>query len=170
MTIWVAHSVFLLSLQVHPSSSSIDMYNIGYISSHIWMWELGHKEDRALENWCFWTVKLEKTLESSLDSKIKPVNPKGNQLWMFTGRTDAETPILWPRDAKSWLIEKEPDAGNTEGRRRRWQQRMRWSDDHWLNGHEFKQILGDSEGQRSLVCCCPWGLRVVTDLVTEQYT
>ena len=78
------------------------------------MWELDHKEGRALKNWCLQTVVLEKTLKSSLDCKeIKPVNPKGNQPWRFTGRTDteAETPILWPPDAKSWFIAKDPDAG-----------------------------------------------------------
>ena len=75
--------------------------------SHVWMWELDHKESWALKNWCFWTVVLEKTLESPLESKeIQPVNPKGNQSWIFIGRTDAEaeTPILWPPDTKSWLI------------------------------------------------------------------
>ena len=89
-------------------------------------------ESWTLKNWCFWTVVLERTLESPSDFKeIKPVNPKGNQSWIFTGRTDAEaeTPILWPPDAKKWLIEKDPDAvGKTEGRRRRGQQRMRWLD------------------------------------------
>ena len=84
----------------------------GFPSSHVRMWELDHKESWALKNWCFWTVVL-KTLESPLDCKIKPVHPKGNQSWMFTGMTDAEaeTPILWPPDEKSWLIGKDPDAG-----------------------------------------------------------
>ena len=94
------------------------------------MWKLDHKEDWALKNWCFWTVVLEKTLESPLDSKeIKTVNPKGNQPWIFTGRTDAEaeTPIFWPSDAKSKLIGKDSDAGNDCGKRRG-QQRMRWLD------------------------------------------
>ena len=83
-------------------------------SSHVWMWELDYKESWALENWCFWTVVLEKTLESPFDCKeIKPVNPKGNQSWIFIGRTDAKagTPILWPPDVKNWLIGKDPDAG-----------------------------------------------------------
>ena len=86
----------------------------GFSSSHVWMWELSFKESWALKNWCFWTVVLEKTLESPLDSKeIQPVHPNGNQSWMFFGRTDAEaeTPILWPPDAKNWLIWKDPDAG-----------------------------------------------------------
>ena len=77
----------------------------GFSSSHVWMWELDHKESWALKNWCFWTVVLKKTLESPLDSKeIEPLNPKGTQPWIFIGRTDAEAPILWPPDAKSWLI------------------------------------------------------------------
>ena len=109
-----------------PSSQSYD-----FSSSHVWMWELDYKKSWALKNWCFWTVMLEKTLESSLDyKKIKPVNPKGNQFWIFIGRTDVESeiPILWPSDAKNWLIWKDPDAVKDWGRRRRGQQRMRWLD------------------------------------------
>ena len=86
----------------------------GFSSSHVWMWELDCEESWALKNWCFWTVVLEKTLESPLDCKeIQPVHPKGNQSWIFTGRKDAkpETPIIWPPDAKIWLIWKDPDAG-----------------------------------------------------------
>ena len=77
------------------------------------MWELDYKESWALKNWCFWTVVLEKTLESPLDCKIQPVHPKGNQFWIFIGKTDAEaeTPILWPPDTNNWLIWKDPDAG-----------------------------------------------------------
>ena len=92
-----------------PSSQSY-----GFSSSHIWMWELDYKENWAPKNWCFWTVMLEKTLESPLDCKeIQPVHPKGNQSWIFIGGTDveAETPILWPLDAKNWLIWKDPNAG-----------------------------------------------------------
>ena len=92
-----------------PSSQSY-----GFSSGHVWMWELDYKESWAPKNWCFWTMVLKKTLESPLDSKeIHPVHPKGNQSWMFIGRTDAEaeTPILWPPDAKNWLIWKDPDAG-----------------------------------------------------------
>ena len=86
---------------------------IVFYSSYIQMWELDHKESWVLKNWCFWTVVLEKTPESPLNCKIKPVNPKGNQSWIFIGRTDAEaeTPILWPLDTKNWLIGKDPDAG-----------------------------------------------------------
>ena len=93
------------------------------------MYEFDHKESWALKNSCFWTVALEKTLESHLDcTEIKPVNPKGNLSWTFIGRTDteAEAPILWPPDAKSWLIGKDPDAGKDRGRMRGGQQRTRW--------------------------------------------
>ena len=102
----------------------------GFSSSHVWMWKLGYKESWAPNNWCFWIVVLEKTLEGPLDSKIQPVHPKGNQSWIFIGRTDAEaeTPILWPPDAKNWLIRKTLILGKIEGRRRRREQRMRWSD------------------------------------------
>ena len=92
-----------------PSSQSY-----GFSSSHVWMWELDRKESWVLKNWCFWTVVLEKTLESPLDSKeIKPVNPKGNQSWLFIGRTDPEAvvPVLWPPDEKNWFIVKDPNAG-----------------------------------------------------------
>ena len=129
--------------------------------SHVWMWELEYKESWALKNWCFWTVVLEKTFKkSSLDCKdIKPVNPKGNKSWIFTGRTDAEaeTPILWPTDIKNRLNGKDPDAGKD------WKEEKGTTEDemvgwhHWLNRHEFEQALGDSEGQESLVCCSPWG-------------
>ena len=111
------------------------------------------------KNWCFWTVVLEKTLESLLDYKIKPVNPKGNQSWIFFGRTDAEseTPILWPHDAKSWLIWKDPNAwrdwkqdkkGMTEDEMVRWHLRV--------NEHEFGWTLGVGDGQGGLVCCSSW--------------
>ena len=92
----------------------------GLSNSHIWLWKLDHKEGRALKNWCFWTVVLEKTLESPLDSKVKSVNPKGNQPWIFVGRNDAEAeaPILWPPDAKSRLTGKDSDAGKDWGQKR----------------------------------------------------
>ena len=131
------------------------------LSSHVWMWELDCKNGWAPKNLCFPTVVLEKTLESPLDcKKIKPVHPKGNQSWIFIGRTDteAEAPMLWPNDAKSWLIRKHPDAGKDWG-----QERKGVTEDemvgrhHWLNGHEFEQTLGGTEGQGSLECCSPWG-------------
>ena len=102
----------------------------GFSSSRVWMWELDYKESWVVKNWCFWTVVLEKTLENPLDCKeIQPVHPKGDQPWVFIGRTDveAETPILWPPDVKSWFIEKTLMLGKIEGRRRGGQ-RMRWLD------------------------------------------
>ena len=102
----------------------------GFSSSHVWMWELYHKESWVWKNLCLWTVVLEKTLESPLDCKaIQPVHPKGNQSWVFIGRTDAEaeTPVLWPPD-KKYSFEKTPMLGKIEGRRRRGWQRMRWLD------------------------------------------
>ena len=159
-----------------PSSQSY-----GLSSIHVWMWELDHKQSWALKNWCFWTVVLEKTLESPLDTKgIKPVNPKENQSWVFIERTDtietsgkpsykyhlvmvaetieAETPILWPADAKSWLIWKDPDAGKD------WRQEKKGMTEdemvgwhHWLKGHKFEQALGVGDGQGGLACCSPWG-------------
>ena len=146
------------------------------------MWELDHKEGWVPKNWCFWIVVLEKTLENLLDCKeIKSVNPKGNQPWIFTGRTDseAEAPILWPLDAKSRLIWKDPDAGKD------WGQKMKGPTEHkmlgWhhqLHGHEFEQTPGDSGGQGSLACCSPWGLQsrtwlsdwtTTTNLFLESY-
>ena len=101
-----------LSTKVHLVKAMI------FSSGHVWMWELDCEESWVPKNWCFWTVVLEKTLESPLDcKKIQPVHPKGNQSWVFIGRTDAEaeTPILWPPDAKGWLIWKAPDAGKDWG-------------------------------------------------------
>ena len=133
----------------------------GFSSRHKWMWKLDHKESWAPKNWCFWTVVLEKTLEGPLDCKeIKPVNPKGNQSWIFFGRinVEGEAPIFWPLDAKNWLIGKDPDAGKdwmqeqkgmTEDEMAGWHQ--------WHYGHEFEQAPGVGDGQGSLECCCPWG-------------
>ena len=112
---------------------------------------------KAEQNWCFWTVVLEKTLESPLDCKeIQPVNLKRNQCWIFTGRTDAEAPILWPPDAKNWLIGKDSDAG------KEWRQEKRMTEEmvgwhHWLNGHECEQAREVGDGQGGLACCSPWG-------------
>ena len=98
----------------------------GFSSSHVWMWELDCKESWTLKNWCFWTVVLEKTLESPLNcEEIQPVHPKGDHSWVFIGKTNAEAPILWPPDAKNQLIGKDLDAGKDWGKRRRGQQRMR---------------------------------------------
>ena len=133
----------------------------GFSSGPVWMWELDHKESWAPKNWCFWTVMLEKTLESPLDFKeIQPVHPKGNQSWIFIGRTDAaaETPILWPPDAKNWLIWKDPGAGKDwrqEEKRTTEDEMVGWY--HQLNGHEFEQAPEVGEGQGGLVCCGSWG-------------
>ena len=129
-----------------------------FSSSYVWLWELDCKKGWALKNWCFWIV-LEKTLESPLDCKeMKLVNPKGNQPWICIGRTDAEGPILWPLDAKSQSIGKDPDAGKDWGQGEKGMteaEMVGWH--HQLRGHEFEPILRDSEGQGSLVCCSPWG-------------
>ena len=115
------------------------------------------------KNWCFQTVVLKKTLESPLDCKeIKPANPKGNQSWIFIGRTDVEAnaPILWPADAKSWLTGKDPDTEKDwrrEEKGTKEDKMIGWH--HQLNGHEFEQALGDGEGQGSLMCCSPWGCK-----------
>ena len=125
------------------------------------MWELDYKESWALKNWCFWTVVLEKSLESPLTCKeIKPVNSKGNQCWIFIERTDAEAevPILWPSDAKNWLIGKDPGAGKDwrrEGKGTTEDEMVGWH--HWLNGHESEQAPEVGEVQGSLVCCSPLG-------------
>ena len=134
------------------------------------MWELDYKESWTPKNWCFWTMVLEKTLESPLDCKeIQPVHPKGNQSWIFIERTDAEaeTPILWPLDVKNWLFGKDPDAGKDsrqEEKRRTEDEMVGWH--HQLDGHEFEQALAVSDGQGSLACCSPWG-RKESD-TTEQ--
>ena len=115
----------LKSGDITLSTKGLSSQGYNFSSSHVWMWELDYKESWVQKNWCFWTVVLEKTLESPLDCKeIQPVHPKGHQSWVFIGRTDvkAETPIFWPPNAKSWLIWKDPDVGS---RRRRGQQRMR---------------------------------------------
>ena len=127
------------------------------------MWELNYKEGWVQKKWCFQVVVLEKTPETPLDWKeIKLVNSKGNQPWAFIGRivAEAEAPILWPEDAKNWIIGKDPKAGKDQQ-----QEEKGVTEDemarkyHWLNGHEFGQTQGDSEGQGSLAWCNPWGHR-----------
>ena len=128
----------------------------GFSSGHVWMWELDYKESWVLKNWCFWTVVLQKTLESPLDCKeIQPVHPK-DQSSVFTGRTDieAETPILWPPDAKSWLTGKDPDAGKDWGQEDKGMKEDEmagWY--HWLDGHGFGWTPGVGDGQGGLACC-----------------
>ena len=113
------------------ADKSLSSQSYGFSSSHVWMWELDHKESWLPKNRCFWTMVLEKTLEGPLDCKeIKPVNPKGNQSWIFIGKTDAEAeaPILWPHDAKNWLTAKAPDAGED------WRKDNGMTEDEWLDG------------------------------------
>ena len=139
----------------------------GFSSSHVWMWELDYKESWVLKNWCFLSVVLEKTLESPLDCKeIQPVHPKGNRPWIFIGRTDAEAepPILWPPDVKSWFIGKDIDAGID------WRQEEKGTTEdemvgrhHQFDGHKFEQAPGAGDGQGGLVWCSPWNLK-------ESYT
>ena len=143
------------------ANKGLSSQSYGFSSSHVWVWDLDYKESWVPKNWYFWTVVLEKTLENSLDCKeIQPVNPKGNQSWIFIGRTDAEaeTPIFWPRDVKNWLIGKDCDAGKdwkqdkkgmTEDEMTAWH--------HQLDGYEFAQALWVGDGQGSLVCYSPWG-------------
>ena len=137
-----------LSQLIIPTSSQ----SYGFSSSHVWKWELDHKESWALKNWCFWTVVLEKTLERPLDCKeIQPVHPKGNQSWIFIERTRAEAPILWPPDVKSWLIGKDPDAGKAWRREEKGTTgdgMVGWH--HWLNGYnnslsKLQELVMDRE-------------------------
>ena len=131
------------------------------LTSVVMMWELDYKESWAPKNWCFWTVVLEKTLESPLDCKeIQPVHPRGDQSWVFIGRTaaKAETPILWPPHAKSWLIWKDPDAGKDWGQKEKGMtedEMVGWH--HRLNGHRFGWTLGVVDGHGGLACCSSWG-------------
>ena len=144
-----------------PSSQSY-----GFSSSLVWTWELDYKESWVPKNWCFWTVVLKKTLESPLDCKeIQPVHPKGDQSWIFMGRTDAEaeTLVLRPPDTKNWLTF--PDAGKD------WRQAVKGMTEdeivgwhHRLDGHEFELTPGVCDGQGGLACCSPWGCRESTGL------
>ena len=142
------------------------MCGYGFSSCHVWMWELDYKESWVPKNWCFWTVVLEKTLESPLDCKeIQPVHPKWNQSWIFIGRTDAEaeTPILWPPGAKCRLIGKDPDAGKD------WRQEKGTTEDemigrhHWHNGHGFWRTQGVCDGQGGLAWFGSWGQKSLTE-------
>ena len=152
----------ILKKQKHYlANRGLSSQSYGFPSSHVWMWELGYKESWASKNWCFWTVVLDKTVESSLDCKeIQPVNPKGNQSWIFIGRTDAEaeTPILWPSAVKNWLIGKDSDAGRDWGQEEKGtteDEMAGWH--HWVNGHESECTPGVGDGQGGLACCDSWG-------------
>ena len=141
---------------IGPPSQSYD-----FSSSHVWMWELDYKESWAPKNWCFWSVVLEKTLESPLDCKeIQPVHPKGDQSWIFSGRTDggaenSSTLATWYEELTHWKRPwcwerwRQEEKGTTEDEVIGWH--------HWLHGHEFEQAPGDCDGHRSLVCCHLWG-------------
>ena len=153
------------------ANKGLSSQSYGFSSSHVWMWELDYKESCAPKNWCFWTVVLEKTLESPLDCKeIQPVHSKGNQSWIFIGRTDteAEAPILWPPGVKNWLLGKDPDAGQD------WRQEEKGMTEdemvgwhHQLDGHEFEWTRGVGDvWQGSLTCCSPWGQKELDK--TEQ--
>ena len=132
----------------------------GFSSGHVWMWELDYKESWVLKNECFWTVVLEKTLESPLDCKeIQPVHAKGDQSWVFIGRTDVEakTQILWPPDGKSWLLWKDPDAGKDWGHEEKGtteDEMVGWQ--HQLNGHGFGWTPWVGDGEGGLACCGSW--------------
>ena len=142
---------------------------MGFSNSHVWMWKLDNKESWVPKNWCFWTVVLEKTLESPLDCKeIQPVHPK-DQSWVFIGRTDAkaETPILCPPQVKGWLIGKDSDAGRGWGQEEKGtteDEMAGWH--HWLDGCESVN-LGSGDGQGSLECYDSWGRKVGHDWATE---
>ena len=143
---------------VNKGSSS---QGYGFSSSHVWMWELDYKENWTPKNWCFWTVVLGKTLESSLDCKeIKPVHPKGTQSWILIGSSDAEaeTPILWPPHEKSWLIGKDSDAGRDWGQEEKGMtedEMAGWH--HWLDGCESEWTPGVGDGHGGLARCDSWG-------------
>ena len=142
------------------ANKGLSSQGYGFSSGHVWMWELDYKESWMPKNWCFWTVVLEKTLESPLDcKKIQPVHPKGDQSLVFIGRTyvEAEPLILWPSYAKSWLIWKDPDAGKDWGQEKKGMtedEMARWH--HWLDGHGFGWTPGVGDGQGGLVCCGSW--------------
>ena len=147
----------LLKQRYYFANKGLSSQGYGFSSGHVWMWELDCEESWAPKNWCFWTVVLEKTLESPLDCKeMQPVHPEGDQSWVFIGRIDAEaeTPILLPPDMKSWLIGKDPDEDEMAG----------WH--HWLDAHEFGWTLGVGDEQGGLVCCNSWGRKELD--TTEQ--
>ena len=159
----------VLKSRHHFANKGLSSQGYGFSSSHVWMWDLDYKENWAPKNWCFWIVML-KTLKSTLDCKeIQLVHPKGDQSWVFIGRTDveAETPILWPPDGKNWLFWKDPEAGQDwswEGKGTTEDEVAGWH--HWLDGHEFEWTPGVGDGQGGLACCNSWGYKESD--VTEQ--
>ena len=149
------HSILKSKQRQYFADKDTFSQSYSFSCSHVWMWELDYKESWELKNWCFWTVVLEKILERPLDNKeIRPVHPKGNQSWIFIGRTGAkaETPVLWPPDAKRWLIGKDPDAGKD------WRQEEKGPTEdevvgwhNWLSGHNFGHALGVGDREAWLV-------------------
>ena len=161
-------------LHIYDSVSALQISSSLPFCGHVWMWELDCEEGWVPKNWCFWTVVLEKTLESPLDCKeIQPVHPEGDQSWVFIGRTDAEaeTPILWPPDATSWLIGKDSDAGRDWG-----QEEKGMTEDempgwhHWLDGHESEWTPGVCDGQGGLARCNSWGRKESDTTVWLKWT
>jgi len=151
----------MLKQKHYFASKGSSSQGYGFSCGHVWMWELDCEEGWVPKNYCFWTVVLEKTLESPLDYKeIQPIHSKGDQPWNFFGRNDAkaETSVLWPPDVKSWLIGKDSDAGRHWG-----QEEKGMTEDeiagwhHWLDGHESQWTLGVRDGQGGLACCNSWG-------------
>ena len=151
----------ILKSRHYFANKGLSSQSYGFSHSHVWMWELDYKENWVPKNWCFWTVVLEKTLESPLHcTEIQPVHPKGDQSWILIWRTvaEAEDSIFWPPDVKNWLVWKDPDAGKD------WRQEEKGMTEdemvgwhHQLNGHKFVQALGAGDRQGSLACCSPWG-------------
>ena len=173
MIVFKWKKILIFKRLLNFANKGLSSQGYGFSSGHVWMWELDCEESWAPKNWCFWTVVLEKTLESPLDCKeIQPVHPK-DQSWVFIGRTDAEaeTPILWSPHEKSWLIGKDLDAwrdwgqeekGTTEGEMAGWH--------HWLDRHEFEWTPGVGDGQRGLACCDSWGHKELDTIEQLNWT
>ena len=154
----ICHYPHILVLSI-VANKGLSSQGFGFSSGHVWMWELECKESWVLKNWCFWTVVLEKTLESPLDCKeIQPVHSKGDQPWVFFWRNyaKAETPVLWPPHVKSWLVGKVSDAGRDWGQEEKGMTEDEMAAWHsQLNG-EFEWTLGVGDGQGGLACCRSW--------------